>query len=140
MVQAAAKSGAGITARFALEQGRDVFAVPGSIDDILSAGCHRLIKEGAKLVHTADDILEEYRTFQSIAKAGKRHKTGAITVSTRKVEDPIHEQILSHCSRPTTVDELAEKTGMNLSVLHERLFEMQIQGVVSQQMGLWQRC
>ncbi len=138
VVQAAAKSGAGITARFALEQGRDVFAVPGSIDDPLSAGCHRLIKNGAKLVHSAADILEEYGVWKSSPIKLKKNAGGV--VSSRKVADPIHDQILSYCTDPVTIDELSQRTGMSLQVLNESLFQMQLQGVVSNYLGLWHRC
>lgn len=72
VVEAAERSGALITARHAAEQGRDAFALPGPVDSVQSRGCHRLIQEGAKLVMTVDDVLEEIETLASLREATPR--------------------------------------------------------------------
>ena len=84
VIQASRQSGTHITAHYALEQGRELFAVPGPIDDELSAGCHSLIQEGAKLVGSVSDILVEFgypvdQTIQpvTIEKSGQEVKNYA---------------------------------------------------------------
>jgi len=136
VVQAAAKSGTHITAQFALEQGRDLFAVPGLIDDPLSAGCHSLIQQGAKLVHCAQDILSELEpTLQLALPLGdqKRENTNAS-------EDP-NTLILRICSNPCSIDELAQKTGICTQDLYSKLFMLELEGKVRREInGSWQRC
>jgi DNA processing protein len=143
VVQAAKKSGASITAHCALEQGRDVFAVPGPINDSLSAGCHTLIQQGAKLTTSAEDILQEYG---ELAPAMVRQQTikfpcdGILVlgVPTKRSEDGVKENILKACAQPLSLDELMEATNMPLSDLTEHLFQLQVEGLVEQDFsGNW---
>ena len=140
VVQAAEKSGASITARFALEQGKDVFVVPGRIDHPLQAGGHRLVQQGAKLITNAQDILEEFdetiaaRTV-SIQSLNSVHSNDKKSMSI-KDEDPL----LCLCVTPISTQELMLKAEMSISQLNEKLFDLQIDGKIEQDhAGLW-RC
>lgn len=130
VLQAEEKSGALITAKFALEYGRDVFAVPGPINDSLSFGSHHLIKQGATLVHTSQDVLELYGYKQmDLIQATHIQKV--------QEEDPDHD-LLVHMIRPISLQSLFEATGISMDDLQQRLFDMLISGkVIQNTSGLW---
>jgi len=135
VVQAATRSGALITAHFALDQGRQVFAIPGKINNELSDGCHKLIQQGAKLITNIDDILEEFgqTPIQQIPTIATRLKK---TIHQR--EDPNKHPILAYLTTPTSIDELSYKTNLSLSDLQNQLFCLQLEGTVTQNhAGLW---
>ena len=118
VVEAALQSGSLITARLAGEQGREVFAVPGSIHSPLSRGCHQLIRQGAKLVETAADILEELGEDCSLAPE----------MRTNTSKDPILKA-LGH--DPCSLDDLANLTQLPAEQLLPRLLELELSGLVS---------
>ncbi len=137
VLQAAQKSGALITAQCALDQGRDVFAIPGSIFDPLSAGCHDLIAQGAKLVQSTQDILQEL----GYADQPVQRQLFRLATITEKIErNPIHEQILYHCVTAITADYLLSKMKIDMSSLQEALFFLSLEGKIEQDaMGFWKR-
>lgn len=131
VAQAAQRSGAAITALFALEQGREVFAVPGPVDDSLSVGCHRLIQQGAKLVINLDDIMQEFGHVAVKSAPGKKENV----MPEKNVPE---NQLLALCQSPKSIDELVLHTQKDLSVLHDELFELQLSGSITQEVsGLW---
>ncbi len=127
VVEAGIRSGSLITARHALEQGREVFAIPGSIHSPLSKGPHRLIKEGAKLVESAQDILEELRLFSE--GSSREEKGGKASEFLEKMGfDPVDG------------DTLCERTGLSPQAVSSRLLELEIEGsICSLPGGMYQR-
>ncbi len=132
VVEAALSSGSLITARYAGEQGREVFAIPGSIHSPLSKGCHKLIREGAKLVQTAQDILEELGMGGSGAGAAS---------DVASASSPDEGKLLAALGGdPVGVDRLVEHTGMTTDVVMATLTRLELDGRVAPVPGgLWQR-
>lgn len=125
VVEAKEKSGSLITVEWALEQGKDVMAVPGRVDDKLSEGCNRLIRSGAGLVRNAKDVLEELK----------------YEVFNKEKENVIKEKILEKDFlllyselglQPKSIEELMEKTGIEYGILADMLLQLQLRGLVEQ--------
>jgi DNA processing protein len=128
VVEAALQSGSLITARMAVEQGKDVFAIPGSIHAPQSRGCHALLKQGAKLVETAQDVLEELSAGSS---------TPASAQPAERKDDPL---LTAMGFDPVGIDALVARTGTSAADLQAALLELQLQGRVARLPGgLFQR-
>ncbi len=133
VVEAAARSGALITARLAAEQGREVFAVPGSIESRMSRGCHRLIRDGATLVETADDVLEQLGPLVEpvpVAEGEAVRHPGELLLN------PEQKQVFAAVkSAPTSIEEMIAESGLPahrvlaaLSVLEMRHLTRRLSG------------
>ena len=130
VVEAAAQSGSLITARSALEQGRDVFAIPGSIHSPLSKGCHQLIRQGAKLVESAQDILEEIHSQSTPLKEKFSPPHVAVNTAANSVNLSSKTNQLLHAAGhdPVSVDELAARTTMTMADVQASLLELELEG------------
>jgi DNA processing protein len=118
VVEAAPDSGSLITARVATEQGRDVFAIPGSIHSPLARGCHALIKQGAKLVESAADILDELAWPQRLTPPSLPEQQ----------TDPVLDAL---DGAPATLDALAQRTGLTLEALSAKLLALELDGRIA---------
>lgn len=150
VVQAAEKSGALITARFAMDEGREVFAVPGRIDNPLSAGCHALIAQGAAIASSASSVLDTLTDFAGgPARSAKRTDAVIKPVAAQEIQMTIpvapkeqtpRDQLYALCFEPISLDDLIEKSGMTAMAVQDHLWSLMLDGKVSQSvLGLWQR-
>lgn len=118
VVEAAKQSGSLITARLSAEAGREVFAIPGSIHSPQSKGCHALIKQGAKLVESAADVLDELAWQQRLTPP----------VLPESEPDPVLDAL---DGAPTSLDSLAQKTGLTLDALSAKLLTLELDGRIA---------
>jgi DNA processing protein len=150
VVEAAARSGSLITAKQAIEMGKEVFAIPGSIHTTVAKGCHDLIKQGAKLVDCAQDILEELKDLPVIAQVSTETQKstsrseidadveiayGLLTKNAQSL------QVLDHLGQdPVGLDELQIRSGLPTAQLQAELFQLELNGALGRlQGGLYQK-
>lgn len=162
VVEAATRSGALITARLAAEAGREVFAVPGSIHNPMARGCHRLLRDGAALVESADEVIEALGAWAGALRGELRRRlaaepagagagagadaadpaaaAGKAAVPGPAPDGPDHHRLWSALGHdPTTMDQLVERTGLTTAALSPILLAMELQGRVSVEHGRWCR-
>jgi len=129
VVEAAAQSGSLITARLANEQGREVFAIPGSIHNPLAKGCHALIRQGAKLVEIAADILEELG-----ALAATTHEAAspvAAAPSSAALDEEYRQLLVAMGDEPVGIDLLVDRCGLTAEALSSMLLILELEGYVA---------
>ena len=129
VVEAAARSGSLVTARYAAEQGRDVFAIPGSIHSPLSRGCHQLLRQGATLVECADDVLSELKNIQ-LNQLFNNSVTPSETPSETapRLDNPSEILLDALGFEPTSLDALIASTGLSSTSVASLLLTLELQG------------
>jgi len=145
VVEAAARSGSLITAKQAIEMGKEVFAIPGSIHTTVAKGCHDLIKQGAKLVDCAQDILEELKDLPVIAqvstetqKSTNRSEIDAdVEIAYGLLAKNAQSlQVLDHLGQdPVGLDELQIRSGLPTAQLQAELFQLELNGALGRLPG-----
>ena len=139
VVEAGIRSGSLITARLAGEQGREVFAVPGSIHVPVSRGCHLLLRQGAKLVETTDDILEEIGQFFSAQPSAAQRRAATQSTPAPAPRDELSPLYNLIDYAPTSIDQLIEASGLTADQVSYILMELELNGFIAAASGGYQR-
>ena len=139
VVEAAKNSGSLITAKHALQQGREIFAIPGSIHNPLARGCHSLIKQGAKLVETAQDVIEELIPLVNLSASSHTSAKNDET-QTEISLDPAYQRLLESMEyEPASIDELINRSQLGAAEIASMLLILELQGQVISQNGQYSR-
>ena len=134
VVEAARRSGSLITARLAAEQGREVFAIPGSIHNPLSRGCHQLIRQGAKLVEAADDIVAELAPLAGhLLEAAD--EPGAPRETSNDADQEYVKLLEALGHDPVSTDELVERSGLTINQVSSMLLILELEGKIEKLSG-----
>lgn len=133
IVEAEEKSGTGITAKFAREQGKEIFCIPSSIDNKKGVGCNNQIRKGAKLVISPNDILENFGKYEarqiSIEELEKQTKITTYKLNEVKEE---YREIYKILCEPLSINEISSKTEMSITEVYSKLFMMELEGLIEQ--------